>query len=166
MSPATTYGSALYRWMLAREPGPLDAGPRPRSVDRLERLKQLARFVAVPQFRESDQRPNRRVRVLAAVFPDSRNVALDVPGIMRGVIKRRRQEQGQPGRSPDQMVIDRSHSPHSARRLRRAADDSPGLSNRVDAAFRVGGRAERCSIVVVGATVPLAVPAIAFERGL
>src|SRR5262249_40209215 len=53
----------------------------PRTVDRVEHMKQLHRFVAVPETGRRDDHPHGRVRVLAAVFSNARQVALDVPGI-------------------------------------------------------------------------------------
>ena len=49
------------------------------------------------------------------------------------------------------------------RRFRGARNDSPGLGNRIDAAFIVGDRAKRRSIVEISAAIPVAVPGLALE---
>ena len=50
--------------------------------------------------------------------------------------------------------------------IRGARDDSPGLGDRVDPALVVDRRAERSPVVEEGAAIPVAVPAVAFERRL
>ena len=59
---------------------PLDVFSSPHVVNRIDHMKQFHRFVAQPQACERDDRPERGVRVLAAVLPHAWNVALDVPG--------------------------------------------------------------------------------------
>ena len=88
------------------------------------------------------------------------------PGSCGGVIERRREEQNQPVR-PANQVAGRPPPWRACARawLRGAADDSPRLRDGIDAAFGVRGRAERRAVIVVGAAIPFAVPAVALERG-
>ena len=53
-------------------------------------------LVAVAERGEGDHRPDGGMRVLAAVLADARRVALDVAGVERRAVERRREEQDEP----------------------------------------------------------------------
>ncbi len=138
----------------------------PRVVDRVEQREQLGGLVAVAQRGEGEHAPDRGVGVLAAVLAHAGQVALDVAGIERRVVERRREEQDQPVAAAHQELVDRRHGARRARRVGGARDHRPGLGDRVDPALVVRGRAERRAVVEVGAPVPVAVPGLALERRL
>ena len=81
------------------------------------------------------------MRVLAAVLAHARRIALDVAGIVRRLVERRREQQRQSVVAADQMFVDRGHGARGARRIGRAGNHAPGLRDRIDAAFAVRGRA-------------------------
>ena len=108
-------------------------------VDRIEDREQLARLVAVAEGGEREHRPDRRVRVLAAVLADAGQVALDVAGVEVGVVERGREEQHQAVAAPDEVLVDCGHRPLRPRSVGGARQNAPRLGDRVDAALR------RCS---------------------
>ena len=66
------------------DPIAIQPGARARVIDRIQEREELAGSVAVAERGERHDRPDRGVRVLAAVFPDARRVAFDVARIPRG----------------------------------------------------------------------------------
>ncbi len=137
---------------------PLDLARRPRVVDGVEHVEELHRLVAAPEAREREDDPRRRVRVLASVLADPRDVALDVPRVEGRVIERRRQEQDDARAAPDQVGAHGAHRTLGALSRRRARENGPGLGDRVDLPLVVLGRTQRRAVVEVRAPVPLAVP--------
>ncbi len=103
--------------------------------------------------------------VLAAVFPDAGRIALDVAGIERRVIERRREQQRQPIVSADELLIHRRHRAGGARRVRGTRDHRPGLRDRIDPAFAAGSRSQRRAVIVIAAPVPAAIPGLPLDRG-
>ena len=91
-------------------------------------------------------------------------IALDVAGIERRLVERRREQQHQPVVAAHQIFVDRRHGARGAGRVGGAGDHAPGLRDRIDAAFAVRGRAERRAVVEIGAAIPVAVPAVALQR--
>ncbi len=71
------------------------------------------------QPRERHHRPQGRVRVLPAVFAHPRKVTLDVAGIVRHAVERRRQQQHQLRVAAHQVGAHGLHRPLGAPRLRR-----------------------------------------------
>jgi hypothetical protein len=104
------------------------------------------------------------MRVLAAVFANAGRIALDIPGIERRVVERRREQQRQAGIALHQLRFHGGHGLHAASRVGGVRDDAPGLRDRVDPAFGARGRAQRRTVIEVAAPVPIAVPCLAFER--
>ena len=103
----------------------LDAFGVARVVDRVDQVEQLHRLVAHAEPGQRDHHPQRRVRVLAAVLPDARQVALDVAGIARHPVEGRRQQQHELRVAAHQM---RAHGVQRAldpARLRRARTAPP-----------------------------------------
>ena len=98
------------------------------------------------------------MRVLPAVLAHAGRVALDVPGLLRRAIERRREQQHDLRPSPDEVRADRVHRAVREPRRGRAGEHRPGLGDRVDRALVALRRAERRAVVVVPAPVPLAVP--------
>ena len=90
---------------------PIDAFRRARVVDRIEHVKELHRFVADAQPCQRHDRPQRGVRVLTAVLAHSRNVALDVTGVVNHAIEGRRQQQDELRFAADQV---HAHGVHGA----------------------------------------------------
>ena len=112
----------------------------------------------MPEPRQRDDRPERGMRVLAAVLADARQVSLDVAGIVRHAIERRREQQHDLRVAPHEVRADRFHRALGALRLRRLRQHRPRLRQRIDLALLVLRRPERRSIVEIGAPIPVAVP--------
>ena len=130
----------------------------PHVVDGIDHVEQLHRFVAMAQAREREHRPERGMRVLPAVLANTREVALDVAGIVDRAIERRCQQQHDP-RVPAHQV--RAHGIHralGALRGGRAREHGPRLRQRIERAFVVLHRPEGRPVVEVGAPIPAAVP--------
>ena len=72
-----------------------------RVVDRVEQREKLRRLVALAKCGERHHRPGRRVRILAAVLPNARRIALDVPRILRRLVEWRREQQRQSVLAPN-----------------------------------------------------------------
>ena len=122
---------------------------------------QFPRPPAVAQRGERHRRPDRRVRVLAAVLSHARDVAFDVAGIQVRLVERRIEELDQRIVAADQALVHRLHG--HARALRRSpgpGEHRPALRDRIDLALGVARRAERRAVVEVGAAIPLAIPAV------
>ena len=121
-------------------------------------MEQLHRLVAHAEPRQRDHRPQRRVRVLAAVLADARQVALDVAGIARHPIEGRRQQQHELRVAAHQVGAHGVHRALGAARLRRAREHGPRLRERVELALLVLHRSQRRAVVEIGAAIPVAVP--------
>ena len=65
--------------------------------------------------------------VLAAIFADAGWIGLDVAGVVRGVIERRREQLHQAVAAADQLCVDGRHRAHRALGLRRAARSPPRI---------------------------------------
>ena len=135
-------------------------------VDRIQHREELGGPVAVPERREGDRGPDRRMRVLPAVLSDARHIPLDVAGLEGGAVERRCQEQHDAVSAPHEKIVDGRHGALAACRVPGRRDDAPGLRDRIDAAFVVDGGAEWRPIIEVRAPIPLAVPGLTLERFL
>ena len=104
------------------------------------------------------------MRVLSAVLADAGRIALDIAGIVRSVIERRREQQHEAVVALDEVLVNGRHRGRGAAGLGGAGDHAPRLRDRVDAAFDAAGRAERRAVVEVAAPIPVAVPSVPLER--
>ena len=100
------------------------------------------------------------------VFSDAGDIAFDIAGIPRYLIKGWCQQTDQSIPPVHKMPFYCGHGACAAVRICRAADHSPGLSNGIDAAFRICSGTEWRPVIEVRATVPLPVPPVPFDRGL
>ncbi len=98
------------------------------------------------------------MRVLAAILPQTRRVALDVAGIVRRPVERRRQHQHEAIGFAHQVASERRHGLRRTLRRRYARQHRPGLRDGVDAALGIGVGSQRCAVVIIGAQIPFAVP--------
>src|SRR5690606_29738948 len=106
-----------------------------------------------------EDRPDRPMRVLAAVLAYAGWIALDIAGILLAVLVERGREQ--PGYLVvvvDQQTIHRVHRLRRVFAITVAGDHAPRLRDGVDLALLAQPRAEWRTIVVIAAAVPLAVP--------
>src|SRR6188768_730242 len=102
------------------------------------------------------------MRVLAAILANAWQVALDVAGIKRRLIKRWSEQQHQTSVVQDQAVPNGFYCRSNPLRLS-LRHDCPGLRNRVDLAFLIAGGTQRFAIVEEGAAIPAAVPGFALQ---
>src|SRR5581483_10768984 len=144
----------------------VNTGARAPMIDRIQQGKEFTRFVSVAEGREREHRPDRRVRVLAAVFAHAGQVPFDVPRVPGRAIEWRGKEKDKPVAATNQILFHRCHRPHTAGRLGRPGDHAPGLGDRVDATFTIRDRTQRRAIVKVRAAIPIAVPGFSLERRL
>src|SRR5882672_6585353 len=136
------------------------------AADRVQKIEEVCGLVSFADFGERDQRPDRGVGVLSAVFPDARRVSFYIPGVEGCPVEGRREEQQEPGLAPDEMTFDGPHGLACARAVTGTGEDRPGLRDGVDPALVVRRRPERRSIVEKRPPVPLAVPRLPLERSL
>ena len=68
----------------------LHAGTGVGAMDRTDHAKKLGGFVAIAQRRECDHHPRGSMAVLPAVFPNARQISLDIAGIMIRMVEGRR----------------------------------------------------------------------------
>src|SRR5207244_10566668 len=111
-------------------------------------------------------RPRGRMVVLAAVFPDSGRIALDVSGIERHPIEGRREQQGQTVAVINELFGHGGHGAQGTSGIGRPGDHAPGLRNRVDPAFAASGRAQWRPVVVIAAPIPTSIPTILLKSVL
>ena len=104
--------------------------------------------------------------ILPAVFSDTGEIPLDVPGIQECPVEWRRQEQHQAVVAPDETLLHGLHCPVRALRVACTGDDRPRLGNGVDLALVVLRRSERRPVIEEGAPVPLPVPRLLLQRSL
>ena len=112
----------------------------------------------LPRSGERHHDPDRRVGVLPAIFPKSRRITLDVPGVLLRLVERRRQELQHAEPARNQEGTHAVHGPVREFRRRDAGQHGPGLREGIDAAFVVLRRSQRRPIVVIAAAKPLPVP--------
>src|SRR5213594_1656701 len=143
-----------------------DGGRRTGVIDRVHEGEELGRFVAITLCGERNDRPDRRVGVLPAIFPDTGRIALDVAGLQRRAVERRREKEYEAVPSTDERFIDRGHGLLASRRVDAARDHAPRLRDRIDAARIVDGGPERRPVVEVRAPIPAPIPGLSFERFL
>src|SRR5712692_1438411 len=132
-------------------------------MDWIQHAEQLGRFVAVTKGSECNHRPDCGMRVLPAVFTDARRITLDITGVERRAIERRREQEDKSFGPKDQLAIDGRHGPGGSPALCGPAQHSPGLSNRVNPALGIRCRAKRRAVIEISAAIPFAVPTITLE---
>ena len=139
------------------------AGADAAWFDRVDHGGELPRAPGIAQGGERHRRPDRPVRVLAAVLPHARHVAADVAGVQIRLVEGRIEQLDERVLAPHEPLVDRLHGRARAPRVARAGEHRPALRDRIDPAFGAARRAERRAVVEVGAAVPLAVPAVLLE---
>jgi hypothetical protein len=102
--------------------------------------------------------------VLAAVFPHTGDIALDIARVVRRLVERWREETNEPVGLRHEIALDRVQGLHSPLGRCRTGDHRPGLGQGIDAAFVALRRAERGAVVIIGPAIPTPVPAAVFER--
>ena len=110
---------------------------------RIDHRQQLPCALMVAQQRESHRRPDRGVRVLAAVLAHARHIAFYITGIQGRLIKGRIEKLNQSRVAPDEMLIHRLHGLALAlpERRRRTIPTSSAQSNRSGIRDCCGNRA-------------------------
>ena len=78
-------------------------------VHRIDHVEQFPRAPAVAQCGERHGRPDRRMRVLPAIFSHARDVPFDVAGIQIRLVERRVQELDQRMVPANQTLVHRFH---------------------------------------------------------
>ena len=135
-----------------------------RTRDGIEHVEQVKRLLTLSEHRVGNDGPGRGVCVLAAVLADARRIALDIAGVERRVLERRREQQREAGLALDQRRLDGSHGFYRARGLGGLRDHAPGLRDRIDAALGARRGSERRAVIEIAAPVPVPVPSVALER--
>ena len=130
---------------------------------RCQHREQLPRTFGVVEGRERHRRPERGMRVLAAVLAHAGNVALDVARRRPRRVERRIEQLHDAGVGVHEMRMEGVHRAPGALGRRRAREHRPALRDRVDPALGVACRAERRAVVEPGTAVPGAVPRGGFD---
>src|SRR5665213_37569 len=94
-------------------------------IDRIEKRKQTGCLVALAQFRQSHDRPKRRMGVLAAILTNARRIPLDVTRIERRLVERRPEQQRDAIPDTDQFSLNCHHRSRGTFGIGRARDDCP-----------------------------------------
>src|SRR5258707_13567429 len=94
---------------------------------------------------------DRPVRVLTAVLPDARRIALDVARVPGAAHERWREEQNDRLLAVDQVLLDRVHRAGGAARVGGLRENGPRLGDRDDATLPVLAGAQRRAVVEVRA---------------
>ena len=102
--------------------------------------------------------------VLAAILANARRIALDVTGIERRLVERRREQQHETIAAMHELAVERCHRLDRARRIAGPRQCRPGLRDGIDPALLARRRAERRAVIVVAAPIPLAIPGRGIER--
>src|SRR5947199_3450570 len=92
-------------------------GRRTGVIVRVHECEEFGRFVAMTLYGERNDRPDLRVGVLPAIFPDAGRIALDVAGLQRRAAERRREKEYEAVPSTDGRFIDRGHGLLAPRRV-------------------------------------------------
>ena len=124
---------------------------------------ELPGALAIAQGREGHRRPDRAVRVLAAVLAHARDVAPDVAGVEIRPVEGRIEKLDQRVVAAHEALVDGVHRHPRALGIARAREHRPALRNGVDPALDVARRSQRRAVVEVRAPIPLAVPAVLLE---
>src|SRR6266550_274890 len=141
----------------------VQSSARRSMVNGIKQRKQFTAPIAVAEQSKCDHRPDGAVRILPAVFTHARRIALDITRIELSLIERRSEKQYQSIAATDQIFVHRCHSANSAMRFSRARDDTPGLCDGINAALVILRRAQRCSVIKIGATIPIAIPGVLIQ---
>src|SRR6185312_12573420 len=135
-------------------------------VDGIEHREAPVRVVETPHFGQSDDKPGRRMGVLAAILAYAGRIALDVTRILLRLREGRGEQLYDFQVVVDQQLDGLLHCRARARRIAVSRQDAPGLRDGIDPALFGTVRAERRAVVETAATIPLAVPRSAFKRPL
>src|ERR1700722_2090074 len=104
-------------------------GPRASMVDGIEQGEQRRCLVALAECGECHDRPQRGMRILAAVLADAWRVTFDVAWIDRRFVEWRREQQRHAIQRPDQLAFDGHHGASGPPGLSRTRDRRPGLGD-------------------------------------
>src|SRR5450759_2702207 len=104
------------------------------------------------------------MRILRSVLAHARQITLNVAGIVRRLVERRREQQDQPRILAYQILVQRLHRDTGSVRVPSTGDDAPTLGDRVDLAFVARARPERRAVVEVRPGIPLSIPGRALDR--
>src|SRR5690349_15955033 len=99
----------------------------------VEHLKQRERTIAVATEGRGEHRPQRPMRVLGAILAHARDVALDVPRVVRALVEWRREQHEQSCVLADQMFLEGLHRLRLPCRRAGAGQHAPALRDGVDA---------------------------------
>src|SRR5437773_240085 len=102
--------------------------------------------------------------VLSAVLANAGRIALDVTWIERGLVEGGPEQQGNPILRTHQFPLRGRHGAGRTFRNGSLRDHRPGLGDAIDPAFVARCRSERRAVIEPAATIPVAVPRLAFER--
>ncbi len=131
----------------------------------IEHREDAEGHVAVATPGESPGEPYGSMGILAAVLADARRIALDVAWFERRVgVEGRREEQRNALVPLEELVFRRGERGRHLAGFPGSGQHRPGLRDRIDPARRAPGRAERRTVVEIGAAVPGAVPTVVGER--
>ena len=83
-------------------------------IDRVDHGEKLPGAPVVALAGKGHGRPDRRMGVLSAVFPDAGNVAFDIAGIQFRLVEWRIEELDQAVLAADEVLVDRFHGPARA----------------------------------------------------
>jgi hypothetical protein len=89
-------------------------------IDRVDHVEQFHRLVTHAEARQRHDRPDGRVRVLAAVLPNAGQIPFDVARIVGHPIEGWRQQEHDLRVAPHQMCAHGIHGALGAARLRRS----------------------------------------------
>src|SRR6266851_5594580 len=88
--------------------------------------EQFGGLVAIAERCEGDGGPERRVRVLAAIFPNARRIPLDIPRVKWRLIEGRRKEEDNSVIPADEMLRYRCHGNGCSCGIGGAGNHAPG----------------------------------------
>src|SRR5690606_9071949 len=118
--------------------------------DRAEHLEERRRAVTSAGLGHRLHDPECGVRVLASVFAYAGQVPADVAGVVRGAVKRRREQADDAGLLIDQVLLEGIERLARTRFRSRSGEHGPGLREGIDLRLVVLGGAQRVAVVVVG----------------
>ena len=126
--------------------------------------EQFPRALAVAQRRERHRRPDRGVRVLAAVLAHAGHVAADIARIERRFVERRSRAAGSVRRRAAPVARRPRPSPARAR-VGSPAPDSTAQLCAIESIWHsaLSARAERRAVVEIGAPIPFAIPGVVLD---
>ena len=130
-----------------------------------EQLEEAVGARFLPCVDAGEQQPAGRVGILPAVFAHARGIGADIAGVEAVFVEGRRQQLDKAVFFIDELFPGRVQRPGDARGVE-AGERRPRLTDGVDAAGGRGGRAQFAALVVVGAQIPVSVPAKLLHGGV